>query len=288
VLIIDRQGNITSEQPGAALLPYVERNFRDQPWRARDFLVRTAGLTFLGPSLLREVAWIGETAPRIGSTTAGIVQEVAELIAHGRIRVGQRLPARPKLIFLAGQRFERAFADGVRFGRTRIDEEFLRYCLADAGSRAALDAAIAACPPAYQAPPAAADGIQSWLMTQLLNRRLGLFPLLGDIDVLRIAWIEHVPLSTVEAAAAPAPPPPAPSPAPPPAPSPTPHYASGSGSLVGDGNPPDDSSAQEQALQDASNGGAPFCAECAAKSQAAQSGSQPDQAPADQAAPADG
>ena len=95
-------------------------------------------------------------------------------------------------------------------------------------------------------------GLEGWLANQLMLRKLGLFPIRGDVSVLRLAWIEERPITTIEATDAP----PAPARAPPP---PPPVLAS----LPAIPDLPDDISAQAQTLMDAADSGVPFCEECA-------------------------
>jgi hypothetical protein len=207
MLLIDPDRAISSVRQDSAPFPYVLKDFRGQARVASLFLARSGSLDRLLPLLIGEIAGFGEMARIASWRPASILDDAARWMECGAIQVAERVPDTPRLLFWTNQPTVRDLPDRVRFARKEVAAEFLRRRLADPHAREAIDAAVAARSDTDHQPPADESGFQTWLANQLMIRRLGLFPVNGDISSLRLCWITEPTLARIEPATAPAAPP---------------------------------------------------------------------------------
>jgi hypothetical protein len=257
MLVINPGWGVTSERQDGAPFPYVLKDFRGQADRAAEFLSRSTSLDWLVLVLLQEIGGLSEVSRIPGSRPSSILEEAARWIAQGAIRVAESLRGTAELVFLASEPRARDLGQGVRFAKATVAVRFLGRCLVDPAARTAVDAAVAFHPDANQRPPVGASGLEPWLVNQLMLRRLGLFPVHGDVGVLRLAWIEHSTVTRLE-------------PSPPPPPPPPPAVAQIIQTIASTmPDLPAEVSAQAQTMLDAAVDGVPFCEECAKAAAAA-------------------
>jgi hypothetical protein len=251
MLLID-PGRIMHVRPDAAPRPFVLRDFHGDPMRAGTFFTGSA----LAPEQLL-LAITRELTDLSGGGSAGdalpspVLTDLADWVARARVQVGQGIPATVTLVFRSGQPVSRGFEETVRFASPVVAANFIRQCLGDPPSRTAMDSALA-CPDAGDArPPTGADDLIPFVASLLSARQLGLIPVDGTANVLRIAWLmRQGPTKGLP------PPDPAEAPA-----APTSQTSQTAPSTLPE--PPAVITPQAQALIDAAKDGTPFCEECA-------------------------
>jgi hypothetical protein len=219
MLLIDPAWGVTSARHETAPLPYVLREFRNQPIRAGAYLTNFASLDSLVPTLLREMSGHCDIRQLTDARPSRIVEEVGRWVATGTIQVAQSLRGPVRLIFQGGAPKVRDLGQGVRFVGHPMAEAFLKQCLRDPAAQTAVNAALAVQTVGGEQAPADPDALASFLASQVTVRRLGLFPVGADLNVLRLAWIDN---NTATPADVPPPPPPPPRPRPVPPPPPVP------------------------------------------------------------------